>query len=339
MVATLSISDPRRIQLNAEVSKEYPRKLVLKLYAYYYRSELEREGKTVECFGGFHVLTSSGYISLSPSTSSEKVRIRAYIYGVWNPSSKPRYITIVSDPLSRKDLSEIDETLGVEDINIYWSIEGYGFVEGVPDLARIHVWAGEPHRISRKDFVTNVLEKVDMLRRAFLEVIVEPIDLRTVRDSRIKTGLTLLLEKQKLLLEAMRKLPEASTSTDFRGVIDEVRRVVEGIKRNQDLCELCKEAYMKLGLVEATDSKIVEEAAEEIIASIIGSPKDPDRKLCGLLETTFYYASRIAIHATTLSGEPYTPCPNRAEAEFAVQQALVELNYLIRLLKRYNERL
>ena len=57
--------------------------------------------------------------------------------------------------------------------------------------------------------------------------------------------------------------------------------------------------------------------------------------LDSLYQATYYFASRFGVHTQTLNKKDYTPYPTIDEVEFAVQQALIELNYLIKLLKAY----
>lgn len=328
----LSIKDPKNVSFILCETIHYPRLPSFRLDACYNIVTLDIDSKSESYDGGFYVLYSRGYISFK-KPSGENVDIAASITDCWNVGGRPLTLRIDSEPLSRSMIHEIDEKLRPDDLEVRWSIDVYGFLE--EDSAKrynaglipIFVGTDSPHKISRIEFVRNVLEKADMLRREFIEVVIEPIDLSYVIDSRAKSALQLLFEKQKLLLGAKNKLAEAKTSTDFRGIIDEVRRVVEGLYQ---LEEICGEMYKKLGYIESSDVEAIDETSKEMADAVVSKNS--------LTAATFYFASRFGIHAETRTKRLYTPTPTRMEAEFAVQQALIELNYLVKLLSTFSMR-
>ncbi|MEM3714873.1 MAG: hypothetical protein QXF82_08000 [Nitrososphaeria archaeon] len=326
----LLIKEPESVSFYPS-EKAYPHEIRLELMGYYNKVLLETDSRQEEYTKGFYVLDSHGYIQLKNPIRSTTVKIFAELPEFRIPGEKPLSLRICSKPISRSEIYEIDEKLRPDDIKISWSIDGYGFLEGRYDVGLIPIFVGtdRDHDISRSNFVKNVIEKVELLRREFIEVVVEPIDLSFVKDSRVRGALQLLSEKQKLLLAAKSKLAEAKTSTDFRGVIDEVRRVVEGLYK---LDEICGEAYRRLGYIESTNIEAIDEASKEMANALVESKT-------GLTGALFHYASRFGIHTETLNKKPYTPNPTRTEAEFAVQQALLNLNYLIRLLNAYATRI
>jgi hypothetical protein len=335
----LVFKEPRYIDLQISESK-YPHELRLNLLVDYKEAIFEEgshsrestQDKLTNEFCAIYVLYSEGYFTFENPTRNVSINIASELRDFRIPLMKPLRIIVDSKPLSRNEIHEIDEKLAPDDLKITWSIDAYGFIEksyikqqDINGLTLIPIYIGtdKAYEMSRKKFVENILEKADMLKREFLEVIVEPIDLSYVKETRLKEALELLLEKQKILLGAISKQKEARTATDWRGIIDEVRKTVEGLDKIE---ELCKEIYKTLR-IEAPDLKAKDEASREM-----------SEALSKMLSATYNYASRFGIHTTTMpqSGKlPYTPVPTKIEAEFAIQQAIIELNYLIRLLKTY----
>ena len=290
----------------------------LRLIASYNQVILEVNSQQREYSGGFYVLNSSGRMTITNPTKSKKIVLTMEVPRCWIPGGRPLNMNICSKPISRSEIHEIDEALRPDDVQIQWEIYAYGFLGGKcskefnAGLIPIFIGTDGWHNISRMKFVKNVIEPADMLKREFIEVMVEPIDVSHVKDSEARDALETLLEKQKLLLGAMNKLTEAKTATDFRGIIDEVRRAVEGLK----LGEPYKKIY-KMYYIESRDAEAIEKASEEMVETLNMS-----------LKAIYKYTSRFGIHTTTLprGTEPkrvYTPIPTRAEAEFAVQQAVM----------------
>ena len=337
----LVLSEPEDVRFSLVSREVYPREMRLHLAVHYRKVMLQTNSTSKEYAQGFYLFHPRGQITLINHTRNVRLKISAEVDEGWIPGGSYRLINIYSKPLSREDIYEIDEKLRPDDIEVNWDIYAWGFLEEEYakqyNVGLIPIFIGTVRgiKISRKDFVRNVLEKADMLRREFIEVVVEPIDLAHIKDSELRSALQFLLEKQRLLLEAKEKLAEAKTASDFRGVIGEVRRAVEIPKEwLERLRKLCEEAYRKLNYIVTNDPNALKDAPLEMASTIVGGSENIKR-MTGLLEVTYYYASRFGIHTKTLSGSPYTPIPTRMEAEFAIQQALIGLNYLIRLLSRY----
>jgi hypothetical protein len=321
----LIFKEPQLINLYLS-ERKYPHELRLSLNVSYNKGVLEINSESREYIDEFYVLNSTGYLRLENPTRNVSVEVAAELREFRIAGGKPLSLVINSKPLSRNEIHEIDRKLAPDDLKINWGINAYGFLgesyikQHNMKLISIYIGTDSFHEISRSNFIKHIVEKADMLRREFIEVIVEPIDLSYVKEARLKGALELLLGKQKLLLGAMNKLKEAKTATDFRGIIDEVRRVVEGLER---LKELCEEIYKNL-YIESPDIEAKDKASKEMSEALLHS-----------LKATYDYASRFGIHTKTLSGKLYTPIPTKAEAEFAVEQAMIELNYLVKLLEVY----
>lgn len=187
--------------------------------------------------------------------------------------------------------------------------------------------------ISRQDFVKNVLKPMDMLRRMFIEVIVEPVDqLDRIKNPEARKILKILLDKQKILVEAYTKFINARSSSDYRSVINDVRLAVEGLK-NEEIRNVLKKAYEVLGIAEETFPGALTKVAEEVSFVVIGK-QDRD-KYKGFMDVVYKFACKLAPHAKTEDSQLYIPRPHKADAEFALLHVLGILNYLIKVLKIY----
>jgi len=246
----LIFREPQGINLYLSEKNEYPHELRLSLDVSYEKGVLEINSQSREYTGEFYVLCSRGYLGLKNPTRNVSVNVATELREFRIPGGKPLMISIDSKPLSRNEIHEIDEKLAPDDLIINWNIDAYGFLgeshvkqQNMKNIALIPIYIGTEriYEITRRNFIERILQKADMLKREFIEVIVESIDLSYVKETELKDALELLLEKQKLLLEAMNRQKEAKTATEWRGIIDEVRRVVEGLNKLK-LKELCKES-------------------------------------------------------------------------------------------------
>jgi hypothetical protein len=312
------------------LESKYPHELRLALDILYERGILEINSQPIDYVHEFYVLYSEGFIRFMNPTRNTIIEIPAEIRGFRITGGRPFRILINSKPLSRNEIHEIDRTLGPDDLKITWNINAWGLLgesyihqQDIKNitLIPISIITEKSYIITRRNFIEKVLQKADMLKREFIEIIVEPIDLSYVKETKLKEAFELLLEKQKLLLEVMNKQKDAKTATERRGIIDEVRRTIEGLG---ELKELYKEIYKTL-CIEAHEYEAKDEAAKEM-----------SEALFGILSATFNYTSRLGVHTKTREKKLlYIPIPTEIETEFAIQQAIIELNYLIKLLKAY----
>lgn len=302
----------------------------------YEKGILEINSQPRDYIHDFYVLYSEGFIRLINPIRNTSIDIPAELRGFRLIGGTPLRILINSKPLSRNEIHEIDRKLGSDDLEITWNIGAWGFIrenytqqQDIMNITfiPIDITTEKSYLVTRRNFIEKILQKADMLKREFIEIIAEPIDLSYVKETRLKKAFELLLEKQKLLLEIMNKQKDAKTATERRGIIDEARKTIEGLDQ---LKELYKEIYKTL-CIEAHEYEAKDEAAEEM-----------GEALFGILSATFNYTSRLGIHTKTRKKDKirkkellYTPIPTEIETEFAVQQAIIELNYLIKLLKAY----
>ena len=288
---------------------------------------------------GVYIIRSEGHLRFESILGGKSVEIRCSIKGVWNSNVKD--LDLISEPLSLEEINEIEEHLNQQDVRLYWSVDCWGFL-GKPEnyglqpgaLVKIYVPSDRYFTVTRQDFVRMILEPADLLKRRFIEVVVEPIssdELDRILDEDVREALRLLLDKQRLLQDALDKLVRASRSSDYRSVIECVRDAVEGITpgtpKGSRLFNALEKAFKGLGVIEA-DPNALNEAVKELLDTI----KDISR-------SAFNYSS-IFEHTTTDTNKlPYIPKPYRYDAEFAVLQAMIFLNYLIKVLKAYAQRL
>ncbi len=306
--------------------------------------ELVDASTGAEYRGGSYV-ASKGEILFT--AGNNEVRITAKI-GDIRHNSVTDNISIVSEPLTREELYEISDLLSHDSIGIGWYVEAYGFLDNYEVLRRYGIEPGalvrieissteeEMHSISRQDFVKNVLEKADMLKRLFLEVTVECVDksvLDRICDEEIREALRLLLKKQEILLNALRKLYNAKTYSDYASVIHDVRMAIEGLVCDKDagrkVCDALAKAYRLLGIAEEVECGALNQLSKELSAVFLGSER-------GLTNSIYSFACKLGSHTETRGKEKkqYIPRPYRHDAEYAVLQAMLFLNYLIKVLTR-----
>lgn len=354
----LDFKEPEQEEFRVKRCEDYPQGLNLVLSVCYHKVELrtpEDKSYLLNEPISLYLASSKGYIELSNLSTGESARIKARIGGFWHPFAYPPKVEIISEPLSLQEIQEIDELLGGES-RLYWSIECLGFLvleqKEISTLQSklnyeisewdlrgpVHVFFHGPTRvvlISRQDFVKKILEPAEMLRREFIEVIVEPINEKELNKLPVefREALRILFEKQKVLLEALKKLRHATTTADYRGVIDDVRLAIEGLtphtQAGQQVYQALKLAFKVIPLAIESDSGAsgaLDELSEEIVKTIMGQNNSFSSVL-------FKYSSKLGVHGKTESGKLYKPCPSKSEAEFAVLQAMLFLNYMIRIIK------
>ncbi len=348
----LKLEDPNLEYLTLYRTTRYPRRMELRVRARYRRAVLtvEREGRqnNYEYDGGFYILASRGWIKLF-GEGSRSVELDAGVRSGWH-LWRNSVIEIVSEPLSLEEVYEIDQALGSSDVTVSWSIEAYGFLDeeayrryGLTLGLLVHITIPSVRffPITRQDFVRNVLEPADMLKRLFVEVVVEPVDsefLDRITDADIREALRILLEKQRMLQEALGKLYRARTASEYRDVIGEVRRAVEGIVRGTSagdkIASALEKAFKGLGIAYEVEANALDKLVNELKEVLLG-----DRSFTKAL---FNYTSKLGVHTVTepKSGKAlYEPRPYKHDAEFAVLQAMLFLNHLIRVLKYYASRI
>lgn len=364
--AKITFMDSRFDFLKLETSDSYPRKRQLILKTHYEKIQLEFSRYSYDLakiFGSvnFYLLQSKGYIEFSNLDNKRQIRISAKI-----PEGKyhGKEFNIVSESLSLEEIYELDKILNSEIIQLNWFIKGYCMLDRdfldrlinssnniIQDLLQnlkkskiypnssiipISFICSQQVKLSRQDFVRDILEPADMLRREFIEIIAEPINEEEINKipAEYRETLKLLLDKQKILLDALKKFRHANSVEEYRSVISEARNAIEGltIKKMPELCrQALQNAVKTIPLVrDVNPLDKIDNITAGIVGTLIGSNMSFSQAL-------FKYSSKLGSHTTQGGGEEsyfYIPTPRREEAEFAVLEAMLLLNYLIRLVKR-----
>jgi len=336
----LVLDKPEFRSLTLVRSQTYPHEMRLHLKVKYRGATLtvkrSDQRQPIEYRGGIYIFQSNGHLELS--RLNVKLSINAKIPSMWY--SSPKDAEVVSEPLSLEEIHEIDEKLGSSDIQVRWDLNAWGFLDdsaaaeyGPSSASVITMQITSPRRfeINRQNFVKNVLEPADMLRRMFIEVIVEPVDqLDRIKDPEIRKMLKLLLDKQKVLVEAYTTFINARNSADYRSVINDVRLAVEGLNK-EEVRNVLKRAYEVLGIAEETFPGALSKVTEEVSSVVIGQ-----KGRRGFMDVSYKFACKLGPHAQTDDKQQYyIPKPSKCDAEFALLQVLGILNYLIKVLKIY----
>ncbi len=283
----------------------------------------------IYCSGGDIMLTGS---------NSQTVSVRCRVSGVWNYLGS---LNIISESLTLEEIYEIDRLLGQSDIEMWWCLEGWGFLspeaykicELSPETpVKVEISSSKMFRIPRQDFIKRILEPADMLRRVFLEVVVEPInkeEIEKISNANVRESLKLLLRKQEILQECLEKLAKANKSSEYKDVIINVRQTIEGITKNSRIFNAIEEAFKSLSVLEEVEQGALEGGVKDLLSTI----NDISKGLHGY--------SCVFTHTKTFNNKKleYKPKPYRHDAEFAVLEAMIFLNYLIKVLKIYAQRL
>jgi len=160
--------------------------------------------------------------------------------------------------------------------------------------------------------------------------------LNRITDADVREALRILVDKQRMLQEALSKLYRARTTSEYRDVIGEVRRAIEGIvlgtSVGDKITSALEKAFKGLGIAYEIEVDALEELVNELKEVLLGEKS--------FTNTIFRYALGLGVHAAEIKKPKklYEPRPYRHDAEFAVLQAMLFLNYLIRVLKYYASR-
>jgi len=163
---------------------------------------------------------------------------------------------------------------------------------------------------------------------------VESVDddlLNRITDADVRKAIRILVDKQRMLQEALNKLYRARTASDYRDVISEVRRTIEGIvlgtSAGNRIASALEKAFKGLGIAYEIEAGAFDEVVKGLKEVLLGKES--------FTNAIFSYASSLGIHAseTKKLRKLYEPRPYRHDAEFAVLQAMLFLNYLIKILK------
>lgn len=210
-----------------------------------------------------------------------------------------------------------------ESVNISWNFRGYAILNqpssGALFFQDTTQAANNPPTIASPDFIKKILQPLGMSNRMIVEIPVETPRLLDI-VAPLPTGIGSLKDSLKLLIShlqnALERSRTASTATDFRSVIIEIRAPLDSIKTFTDYQQLGKELFVDTGIIRDVDHEAAKEAAAEIIRDIWDSFK------------SLHSIASKPMHTTTKTGKRFSISPERIDAGFALLDALSKAKYL-----------
>lgn len=242
-------------------------------------------------------------------------------------SEETRWYTGGYIKLSRKFTAADAEILSSwragETVNVSWYFKGYTLVNGADGHVLLFQDTTQSSNnqpaIGPEDFVKKLVVPLGLSNKMIVEIPVETPRLLNSMPT-LPAGIASLRPSLQLLIthlqSALEKIRNADKASDYRSVITEVRAPLDSVKSFSDQKRLGKELLADTGIIRDLDPGAAEEAAEEIMQDIWAS----FRSLHGI-------ASK-PLHTTTRSGKKFSISPERADAEFALLDALTKAQYL-----------
>lgn len=318
----ISIPKFEEVELKAEKTR-YPFTWKLYLRAKYKKTILEIDNTEYKGIGFYALKMDDCYIEL------DNIRINAELGRVWH-TGLSNLITIEAK-VTPQDILEIDTRLrGKEKINVRWFASGYGFIEeGKLNLAcplvRLFLGSERYFPISRYDFVRKVLEPVERFKREFIEITIPTPEMPDKAPKELKP-LVELLQKQSHLMEALKKISTAKTSSEYRSAMEEVRKAIDRGKKQLGNIkkEIADRLYLDVGTFKGEGAEDIANAEADAIVKII------DRLYAMLSNFS---------HTITPNGKKsYEAYPDYTDAYYHAVMVIAILTYLSEKLRAYIER-
>ncbi len=345
MVFSISLEGVRFGSISIERMAGVPNMFILVVRAEYDNAVIHLDptdpSRNFNYDGELYVLNSRGYLDLA---GKETVKLNVSIGDLWITNKSFR---MVSEPLTLESLYDIEQKLGKGPVDIYWSLQGLVFLKAgeyqqfkMPSIPLILYANPHTHfKISREDFIKNVLQPADMMKRIFIEIIPSKIDpsmTNRIRDPDLRELVDILLKKQHMLLELYEALKNAKTTREYAGIISQIRVSIEGLTKSSSvgkrIIDVLSRAYKNLSIVEGLEAGAAEKAIEDLIESLFSISK-------GIFDT----ASVLGAHGSTY-GKPkerknYIPKPYERDAELVLIFAIQLLSYITNVLLHYSSRI
>jgi len=340
MVMSINLKDIKLEKLEVEKDKiTYPKELRLILRLRYQRAILIRGNENIytlsqeeieERTTGFYVLSSEdSYIKLKKEHSNEEIRIKAQVKDVWHRGTNG-IIELVAK-FKPEEICEIDEKLCEHDVEVGWDINALCFPTeekmkkfGIICPIWLHEYSHYQFKVSRKDFVENIVKPVDGLQRKFIEMPLPTEDFLDKVPPDLKPIAKALKEKLEFLIEALKELTEAKTTKDYRNVLTHTRLAEDQLsgKIGSIMNDLISKLYLELGTFEG-------EAGEDQAKRFVGSL----RSILGSLEDM---CGNIAMHSTRKGDrKTYKAYPERIDAQYILYASILTVDYIIKRLRKY----
>ncbi|HUV02557.1 MAG TPA: hypothetical protein VMW67_03810 [Desulfobacteria bacterium] len=289
---------------------------------------------------GFYLLNTerAKFTLQSKGGSNKYVEIMGEIKDI--RCNLPSGVKIIAE-LSPKEFWEIDNLLGGHDIEISWTIDGYGFVfeefivnwdrdelgeneliSQLDQLVPISFKSVKRYSISHEVFVKNVLEPVDRFQREYIEIPFPTTELLDRAPSDLKPIAEFIKGRLEELKNVQRDLSSAKTSRDYANVIVGTRKAIEvkGVLEQSENI-LAEKLYCDGGILSGAGAQ---ERAKEQIKDLL--------KIYTLL---FDLASGLGVHSTTRDKtKPLIANPERSDANYLLLMAMLTLGYLAEKLRR-----
>ena len=327
------------VRMNIKTT-DMPRTMYLALEVNYSRGYIEVDREKIE-LDGFYLIAQNGdgRITIEEEGTNKRVEIsNIYIDRVWH-AGFDFWITLKVN-LTPKDIWKLSETLGTGDILISWDFNGYAYLReekmrelNVHSIVPITIsGGGRRYKISRKDFVKNVLEPGERFKREFLEIVwMDPSKiselLTRITDPKLKDlkdFINLLLKRyDEFLQSSLRKISYSNTPSDYRDIIANVRRFFsEARKIYGNYKDIIRDLYIQTNTLEGEGA--YKEASKEADALLM---------IMDRIETI---SSGLGIHPETSEQqpEPYISYPGKEDAKYLVLQALIIFDYIMRKIEK-----
>lgn len=316
---------------------DMPRTMYLALKVKYSRGYIEVDGEKIE-LDGFYLIAqnSDGKIIFEEEGTNKRVEIsNLYIDRVWH-AGFDFWITLKVN-LTPRDVWKLSEALGTGDILISWHFDGYAFLKeekmkelNAYSLVPITISSGgRRYKISRRDFIKNVLEPGERFKREIVEIVwMEPSKvselLTKITDPKLKEFTKLLLKRyEEFLQPSLRKISYSNTPSEYRDIIANVRRFFSETKKIYGKYkDVIKDLYINTSTIEGAG------ASKE-------ASKDADALLT-IMDRVETISSGLGIHPETSEQqpEPYISYPGKEDTRYLLLQALIIFDYIMRKIEK-----
>ena len=317
-------------------TKNIPQIMYLSLEINYSRGFIEIDGKKVN-LDGFYLIAQNGdgKVILEDQEHNKRVEIEnVYIDRIWHAG--PDFWITLKVNLTPKDIWRLNEMLGTGDVRISWHFDGYAYLteEKMKELGVYYpipfsIYTARGYKISRRDFVKNVLEPGDLFKRDFIEIMwMDPQKvselLIKIDDSELKEFINLILKRyDEFLQPSLRRLSYSNTPSDYREIIANVRRFFSETRKIYGRYkDTIRDIYLRANTFEGSGAE--KEASKEADA------------LLAIMERIESISSGLGIHPETSEQQPetYISYPGKEDAKYLVLQSLILVDYIMRKIEK-----
>ena len=341
MSANVDLINPSFIDMTID-RREFPKELRICLKVKYDKIKVEYSGHYdyIHKLNILNVIRGKIYFKNHDSNEWVEISIdKIEPYVIY----QNEIITIYSKPLSLQEIYTISEKIKGEMIDIRWDFEAFCYIPfdiindifkdkaiGIPEPISIVRGSGLHSGRYYIEFVKNIIEPADLIKRIYLEIPLEPLSeerLDSIKNPKLREALKILFEKQKILKDALDEYYKSITSSEYKNVISKIRGAIEHLIPKKELgkivFDIIKEALDALNII----NEIIpgSNVKENKIRKIIGTLKSYSYNIYSL-------TSILGVHQSD-----YKPKPYKHDVEFLLVMALNFISYMIKILLKYNE--